>query len=161
MPHDNLHNVPEPGFAFMFEVTATLDKPQELGMTKYGKRRVIGINGGTFEGPGIKGVVIPGGADWQTLRTDGTADLVANYCLRTDKGETIYIENAGIRTAPAEVLQRLANGDDVDPSEYYMRTAAKMEINENSDHNYLNTSIIVSSGIRKANSVIIRFYRVL
>ena len=148
-----------PELEFLFQVTATLDAPVELGKTKYGKRRIIGINGGSFEGPGIKGIVVAGGADWQTLRDDGTADLVATYSIRTDQGETIYIENSGIRTAPAEVLARLAKGEDVPPSEYYMRTSAKMEVNEDSQFAFLNKSIIVSTGVRKANSVIIRFYR--
>jgi hypothetical protein len=148
-----------PELEFLFQVTATLDSPVELGKTKYGKRRIIGINGGTFEGPNIKGTVVAGGADWQTLRDDGTADLVATYSIRTDQGETIYIENSGIRTAPSEVLARLARGEDVPPAEYYMRTSAKMEVNEDSQYAFLNKSIIVSTGMRKANSVIIRFYR--
>lgn len=148
-----------PELEFLFQVTATLDSPVELGKTKYGKRRIIGINGGTFEGPNIKGTVVAGGADWQTLRDDGTADLVATYSIRTDQGETIYIENSGIRTAPSEVLARLARGEDVHPSEYYMRTSAKMEVNEDSPYAFLNKSIIVSTGMRKANSVIIQFYR--
>jgi len=148
-----------PELEFLFEVTATLDPPVELGKTKYGKRRIIGINGGTFEGPNIKGIVVPGGADWQTLREDGTADLVATYSIRTDAGETIYIENSGVRTATPEVLAQLAKGEEVDPSQYYMRTSAKMEVNEQSQYAFLNKSIIVSSGMRKANSVIIRFYR--
>ncbi len=148
-----------PELEFLFQVTATLDSPVELGKTKYGKRRIIGINGGTFEGPNIKGTVVAGGADWQTLRDDGTADLVATYSIRTDQGETIYIENSGIRTASSEVLARLARGEDVHPAEYYMRTSAKMEVNEDSQYAFLNKSIIVSTGMRKANSVIIRFYR--
>lgn len=152
--------VPEPDLEFLFELTATLDKPQELGVTKYGRRRIIGINGGHFEGPNIRGTVVPGGADWQTLRADGTADLVATYAIRTDGGETIFIENTGIRTATPQVLQRLASGEDVPPNEYYMRTAAKMEVNEDSQYAFLNKAVIISSGIRRANSVVIRFYRV-
>lgn len=153
-------DIPTPELEFIFELTATLDPPAELGKTKYGKRRIIGINGGHFEGPGIKGRVVPGGADWQTVRDDGTADLVATYSIQTDEGETIFIENSGIRHATPEVLARLAKGEDLPATDYYMRTSARMEVNENSKYAYLNKSIIVSSGMRKANSVIIRFYRV-
>ena len=153
--------IPKPELEFLFEVTATLDPPQELGKTKYGIRRIINITGGTVVGPKIKGKVLRGGADWQTVREDGTADLVAKYSLMTDDGVIIFIENSGIRTAPKEVLARLAKGEDVPPSEYYMRTYAKMEVKDGSKYDWLNKSIIISTGMRKANSVIIHFYRVL
>ncbi len=153
--------LPKPELEFLFEVTATLDPPQELGKTKYGIRRIINITGGTVEGPKIKGKVLRGGADWQTVREDGTADLVAKYSLKTDDGVIILVENTGIRTAPKEVLARLAKGEDVPPSEYYMRTSAKMEVKAGSKYDWLNKAVIISIGMRKANSVIIHFYRVL
>ena len=151
----------KPDLEFIFEALVTLDPPREVGVTKYGKRRIIGINGGHFEGPAIKGEVLPGGADWQTVRQDGTADLVAKYSLRTDDGVIIFIENTGIRTAPREVLMRLAKGEDVPPSEYYMRTAATFEVDAESDYAWLNKAVVISTGMRKANSVVLRFYKVL
>lgn len=155
------HEPPKPGLEFIFEATVTLDPPREVGITKYGKRRIIGINGGTFNGPNIKGIVLPGGADWQTVRQDGTADLVANYSLQTDDGVIIYIQNEGIRTASPEVLARLAKGEDVPPSEYYMRTSAKFEVETGSPYDWLNKAVVISTGIRRANSVILHFYKVL
>lgn len=153
-------SIPEPELEFIFEATVTLDPPREVGLTKYGKRRIIGINGGHFAGPDMKGTVLPGGADWQTVRADGTADLVANYSLKTDDGVIIYIENKGIRTAPPEVLKRLASGEDVPPREYYMRTATTFEVATGSRYDWLNKSMVISTGMRKANSVVLRFYRV-
>jgi hypothetical protein len=153
--------LPKPDLEFLFEVTATLDPPQELGKTKYGIRRIINITGGTVTGPKIKGKVLRGGADWQTVREDATADLVAKYSLMTDDGVIIFVENTGIRTAPKEVLARLAKGEDVPPSKYYMRTSAKMEVKAGSKYDWLNKSVIISTGMRKANSVVIHFYRVL
>jgi len=153
--------LPKPELEFIFEITATLDPPQELGKTKYGIRRIINITGGTVAGPKINGKVLRGGADWQTVREDGTADLVAKYSLITDDGVIIFVENTGIRTAPGEVLARLAKGEDVPPSEYYMRTSAKMEVASGSKYDWLNKSVIISTGMRKANSVVIHFYRVL
>lgn len=151
--------IPEPQFEFVFEATVTLDPPQELGITTYGKRRIIPINGGHFEGSNIKGTVAPGGADWQTVRTDGTADLEAKYTLQTDDGVLIYIQNRGIRTGSPEVLARLAKGENVDPSEYYMRTSATFEVADGK-YDWLKKAIFVSTGMRKANSVILRFYKV-
>ena len=153
--------IPEPQLEFVFEAVVTLDPPREVGITRYGNRRIIGINGGHFIGPKLKGDVLPGGADWQTVRADGTADLVANYSLKTHDGVIIFIENKGIRTAPPEVLARLAAGEDVPASEYYMRTSATLEVADNSPYAWLNRAVIISTGMRKANSVILRFYKVL
>jgi len=150
----------KPELEFIFKAFVTLDAPHELGNTKYGKRRIIGINGGTFAGPKMKGVVLDGGADWQTVRADGTADLVAKYSLKTDDGYVIYIQNSGIRTAAPEVLARLAKGEPVPSSQYYMRTAATLEVDESSPYAWLNKSVIISTGRRNADSVELDFYRV-
>jgi hypothetical protein len=152
--------LPEPKLELIFEAKVTLDPVQELGVTTYGKRRIIPITGGTFEGPNIKGTILAGGADWQTLRTDGTADLDARYTLKTDDGALIYIQNRGIRHAKPEVLARMAKGEKVDPSEYYMRTAASFEVAEGK-YNWLTKCIVISVGARLSDHVLLRFYKVL
>ena len=48
-----------------------LESILKFGMTPYGERRIINILGGTVEGPKLKGRILPGGADWQIVRTDG------------------------------------------------------------------------------------------
>ena len=149
-----------PGLEFIFEAKVTLDTVQELGITTYGKRRIIPITGGTFEGPTIKGSIVPGGADWQTVRADGTADLEARYTLKTDDGVLIYIQNKGIRHAKPSVLARLAKGEKVDPSEYYMRTSATFEV-AGEKYAWLSKSVIIATGARMPGHVLLRFYKVL
>ena len=148
--------VPEPTLEFLFEENVLLEPAQELGVTTYGNRRIINIVGGTFEGPRLKGKILSGGADWQTVREDGTADLVAQYTLQTDDGALIYIVNKGVRHASPEVLERMKNGENVDPSEYYMRTAATFETSHEK-YKWLNKVIAVASGARLADAVILRF----
>lgn len=152
--------LPEPKLEFIFEAKVTLDPVQELGITTYGKRRIIPITGGTFEGPLMRGVIVPGGADWQTVRTDGSADLEARYTLKTDDGVLIYIQNKGVRHAKPEVLARMAKGEKVDPSEYYMRTAATFEVAEGK-YAWLTKAVVVSTGARMSDHVLLKFYRVL
>jgi Protein of unknown function (DUF3237) len=153
--------LPEPTLELIFEAKVTLDPIQELGVTTYGKRRIINITGGTFQGENIKGTILPGGADWQTLRADGTADLDARYTLKTDDGVLIYIQNKGIRHAKPEVLARMAKGEKVDPKEYYMRTAATFEVATESKYSWLNKTVIISTGARMSDHVLLRFYKVL
>ncbi len=151
--------IPQPELEFLFEEKVVLEPVLELGITTYGNRRIINIVGGTFEGPKLKGKILSGGADWQTVRSDGTADLVAHYTLQTDDGALIYIVNKGIRHAAPDVLARMANGETVDPSEYYMRTAATFEVS-GEKYQWLNKIIAVASGARLKNEVVIRFYQV-
>jgi hypothetical protein len=82
----------------------SLAKPQELGETPLGRRRIIGITGGRFSGAKLSGRVLPGGADWQVIRADGVADLDARYTLETDDGALIYVRNRGYRHGPQPVL---------------------------------------------------------
>ena len=153
-------NLVQPTLELIFEAKVTLDPAQELGITTYGKRRIIPITGGTFEGPTLRGTILAGGADWQTVRTDGTADLEARYTLKTDDGVLIYIQNKGVRHAKPEVLARLAKGEKVSASDYYMRTTATFEVAEGK-YAWLTKAVVVATGARLPDHVLLRFYRVL
>ena len=85
----------EPGLKFVFEETVSLGKVVEVGKTVRGERRIIPITGGHFEGPAIKGEVMPGGWDWQLTRADGCTDVKADYFLKTDDGVVINVVNTG------------------------------------------------------------------
>ena len=151
---------PVPILTFAFEVHATLGRPDEVGTLGNGLiRRIIPVTGGTFEGPGIKGVVLPGGADWQIVTPDGIAMLDARYTLKTDQGHLIYVSNKGIRHGRPEVLRRLAAGEDVDPHEYYMRTTPELEASA-PELDWVRRSVFVCSGARAKDAVVIAFYRV-
>jgi hypothetical protein len=65
----------------------------DLGDSPLGKRRMIPITGGTFIGPGLRGKVLPGGADRQLVRKDGVTLLNALYEMQTDDGAVITILN--------------------------------------------------------------------
>ena len=59
----------------LFRITAELGEMQLFGQTPYGDRRVVEILGGRVEGPTLKGKILPGGSDWQIIRSDGVADI--------------------------------------------------------------------------------------
>lgn len=159
-PSIHIENTELPKLEFAFAANITLDSVQEVGNTPHGRRRIIPITGGTFEGPAIKGTVEAGGADWQIIRADNVAELNAKYTLKTNDGALIYIENKGYRHGPAEVLQRLAKGEAVDVKEYYFRTTPVFET-ASEKYDYLNKYIYIATGERKKDSVIIHFYKVL
>jgi len=147
-----------PTLHFAFEARLTVGAPRTTeasGVT----RRVIPILDGRFEGDGFKGIVLPGGADWQIVRPDGTTEVDARYDLQTDDGSIIAVENRGLRRGPAAVLHKLLAGEEVDPSTYYFRTAAFFRTAAPS-YRWLSESVFVGNGERYPGRVAIRFWRV-
>ena len=131
----------------------------ELGEVPRGRRRIIPILGGTFEGPNIRGKVLPGGADWQIVRADGLAELDTRYALQTEQGSVIYIQNAGMRHAPPDVTKKLLAGEAVDPAQVYFKTVPAFETSA-PELQWLTRAIFVGTGERYPTEVVIRFWRV-
>ena len=91
-------------------------------------RRIVPLTGGTFTGPEINGKLLPGvSADWQIILPDGTALGDIRYTLQTDRGDLLYVQSRGVRHGSAEVLARLAHGEDVGAGEYTFRTSTQIE----------------------------------
>lgn len=145
---------------FAFKAEVTVDKAVDLGVTQHGNRRIVPITGGSFEGPAIRGAVVPGGGDWQIIREDAVAELEARYTLRTNDGALIYVVNRGYRHGPPDVMQRLARGEPVDPSEYYFRATPVFETSADK-YKWLTKYIFVATGERKSLSVLLNFYKIL
>jgi hypothetical protein len=148
-----------PRLSLAMELHVQVGAPIELGDVPRGRRRIIPILGGTFQGPGIRGTVVPGGADWQIVRSDGLSELDTRYMLRTDAGDLVYIQNAGMRHAPADVAARLLAGEDVDPAQVYFRTVPVFETSAPALQ-WLTRAIFVGTGERHPDEVVIRVWRV-
>jgi hypothetical protein len=144
---------------FLCKIEVTLEPARDLGETPLGRRRVIGITGGKFAGPRLSGRVLPGGADWQLIRADGVAHLDARYTLETGDGALIYVNNKGYRHGPKDVIERLARGEEVDPALYYMRATPWFETSA-PEYAWLNRSICVATGARRAAAVELDFFEV-
>ena len=153
--------IPEPALALqpLFRAEITLAEPLDVGETPLGRRRIIGITGGSFAGERLRGRVLPGGADWQIVRADGVAWLDARYTMATDDGALIHVDNRGYRYGPPEVLARLAAGEPVDPASYYMRTTPWLETGD-PRYAWLNRVVCVATGARHAGSVILNVFEV-
>jgi hypothetical protein len=90
-----------PTLQHVMTVVAKIDTPIAMGKTPQGDRRVIPISGGEFEGPNVKGTIMPGGEDWQLTRADGVTELDARYWLRTEDGVIIRVHNKAIAVPAA------------------------------------------------------------
>ncbi|HSA72065.1 MAG TPA: DUF3237 domain-containing protein [Burkholderiales bacterium] len=143
----------------LFRAEITLAAPQELGETPQGRRRIIAITGGRFAGERLSGRVLAGGADWQVIRPDGVADLDARYTLETSDGALIYVRNRGYRHGSPETMRRLAAGEAVDPSLYYMRTTPRFETGD-ARYAWLNRIVCVATGARHTDAVELEVFEV-
>ena len=153
-------HLPEPRLTLIYRLEATLAPPLDLGNVAQGHRRIVAQTGGTFTGPELNGKLLPGAsADWQIVLSDGTALGDIRYTLQTDAGELLYVQSRGVRHGSAEVLARLARGEDVDASEYTFRTSTQIETAA-PRLDWLNRGVFISVGGRQATGVIYETYLV-
>ena len=149
-----------PALELAFEARVLVAPRIVVGQTPAGQRRIVPITGGTFDGPRLRGRVLPGGADWQVHRSDDVTEIHARYTLEADDGGLIYVVNQGIRHAPPEVQARLDAGEAVDPALVYFRTSPVFETAPG-PHDWLTRSTFVGTGERHPGGVLIRYWRVL
>jgi len=145
---------------FLYEVYADLDKPIDLGITPRGNRQIYYIKGGSFKGPDIKGVVLPGGGDWFLIRSDGTAEMDVKATVRTDDGHLIYVCYDGYLHASPEVWQKMMKEEPVDPSEYYFRCKPYYETSSQK-YSWLNRIVAVGIGRLTETGVAFKVYKIL
>jgi hypothetical protein len=147
--------------AHLFTIRLDVGAMDDMGVTPYGHRRIATVAGGTFEGDELKGTVQPTPAgDWITVRSDGVWELDVRLTLKTHDGHLIYMSYRGLRHGPQWVLDRLAKGEKVDPSEYYFRTAPRFET-ASEKYSFLNRIISVGVGRREASGPIYEVFQIL
>lgn len=146
---------------FLFELAAELATIRDLGQTPMGNRRIAELAGGTFEGPRLRGRILPGaGGDWLLIRPDGVFQLDVRVTLEADDGALIYMTYRGLRHGPDDVMARVNAGEEVDPSEYYFRTAPFFETGSEK-YAWLNNIVCVAIGRRNEKGPVYRVFEVL
>ena len=145
---------------YLFTIALNLGEIQLLGKTPIGERRVALIEGGSFEGPKLKGVILKGGNDWLIIRPDGALQLDVRLTLKTDDDHLIGMTYRGYRYGPAAVIDRLNRGEKVDPSEYYFRAAPFFETSSEK-YDWLNRTVAVATGHRLPSGPVYDVFEVL
>ena len=144
----------------IFHICAQLADILQIGRTPYGERRVIGILGGSVEGEKLIGRILPGGSDWQIVRSDDAVDIKANYVIETNDGARVLVASEGLRYGPRDPMARLAAGEAVSPETYYFRTVMRFETSDPS-LDWLNRILALARGARHQKAVDLDVYQVL
>ena len=112
----------------LFDISIDLHSIETLGKTPAGERRIISVSGGSFAGERLEGRILPhAGSDLLLTRNDGSYQQDVRLGLRTADDALILMTYRGIRHGSPEVAARMAAGERVDPSEYYLRIAPFFE----------------------------------
>lgn len=148
---------PAPSLDYAFTAIVNVAPAVEQGPIDGGRKRFIAITGGSVQGPMLSGTVLPGGGDWQTILPGGLTKVEAHYFLKAADGTIIEVSNPGVRTGSTDVIERLAKGEDVDPSAYYFRTTPHFEV-EGGRYDWLRRNAFVARGVRRPSHVEIDFY---
>jgi hypothetical protein len=137
-----------------------VDGMQVIGEGPAGNRRVGLVAGGTFEGPKLRGTVLPSGTDWIAVRADGVTTLDVRLVLETDDKATIGLQYRGLRHGPADVMAKVNGGEFVDPSLYYFRTVVTFETSA-PQYAWLNKVFGVGTGSRPPEGPVYDIFEVL
>jgi hypothetical protein len=150
-----------PGIKTEFLSTIALEvEAFNLGDTPYGSRRIFRFNTGSFEGPQLKGTVLPGGGGWSLMRHDGVLEFDTRLTLETDDKKQIYMTWKGFRHGPKEVINRLNRGETVDPGMYYFRATPYFETSSEK-YAWMNCICSIATGSRTASGRTLQVFQVL
>jgi hypothetical protein len=152
--------MPELKYEYLLTYTAKVATLHDVGPVPAGTRHVDMLGNGTFEGPRVRGVVLPGGMDMKTLRADGSMVPNVRMVLRTDDGALIFMHYLGMRHGPPEVMARIARGEVVSPSEYYLRNTPYFETSA-PKYDWLNRIVAVGVGRRMPDHAVYDVFQIL
>jgi len=127
----------------LYEITCDLGEVQNIGKTQYGTRGIIPVTGGHFEGPKLRGRILPNCAgEWGMTRPDGVGRLDVRMTLATDDGALIYLSYNGVLAGEPEAMARAMRGE-AESDEVYFRTTPNFETG---DERYLWLNRVVAIG---------------
>jgi hypothetical protein len=145
----------------LFTITMNLPPTLDLGDTPAGNRRIFTVSGGQFAGERLRGEVLPqASSDLLLLRADGSYQQDVRLVLRTEDQALILMTYRGVRHAPPEADARRARGEQLSPSEYYLRTAPFFETSS-AKYAWLNKVVSVGVGERHADAVKYEIFEIL
>lgn len=147
---------------FLYRAHIDVEGFYEVGQTFRGRRNIVRVKGGWFEGPRLKGEILQGTGDWFVVRPSGVAEGDVRDTYRTHDGHVIYVSYRGIIDMPPAIWEQLGRDEDVDPARYYLRGQPMFETaEEDNPYSWLNRIIAVSVGKQEKLGVTYDVYQIL
>ena len=132
------------------ELVPSSESPGSID-SPWGATSIGYIESGEIQGPALNGRILPGGGDWPALSNDGRNDYLVNVraVWETHDGAIIYVQYYGFIAVPPQLASDGANLADLDPSQYYFRTAPTFRTG---DERYWWLNKILAVGIGRFTS---------
>ena len=111
-------------------------------------RRFVPILGGVVSN-GLKGRILSGGGDWQSVLVDGTIEISAHYVIEIEGEGLVEIRSDGVRAVPED-----------NPDAVYFRTLIRFQTSA-PGLKRLNKVLAISTGRREANRVLLEISEIL
>ena len=145
----------------LLTLTIELHPIYDLGPTPLGHRRIVPVSGGKFHGERLRGEILPhAGSDLLITRADGAFQQDVRLALQTDDDALILMTYRGVRHSSPEVAARIARGETVGPTDYYLRTAPFFETAA-PKYDWLNRIVTVGVGERLPKGASYEVFEVL
>lgn len=138
---------------------ATLKPPIDVGAGPYGLRRIFDVTGGSFEGPRMRGKLLPSGGDWMLVGPDGHGRLDVRATFETHDGALIYVSYTGVAEINAKILAALGQGVPSSYGDSYFMTTPRFETGD-ARYAWLNRVVAVAEGRVIPDAVEYRVYQV-
>lgn len=139
---------------------ATLKQPVEVGAGPLGARAIYDVTGGEFEGPRLRGKILPSGGDWLLLDGDGVGRLDVRATFETDDGARIYVQYYGVVVLDEELQARVAAGEETDFGDTYFAIQPRFETGD-PRYAWLNRVVAVAEGRALPNAVEYRVFEIV
>jgi len=138
---------------------ATLKPMVMVGPGPFGNRAIVDVTGGAFEGPRLRGKILPSGADWLLMGADGFGRLDVRATFETDDGAFLYLSYHGLLEMNDRVMTALTQGPATAFGEVRFFTAPRFETGD-PRYAWLNRVVAVAEGRVLPNAVEYRMYSV-
>lgn len=145
---------------YLMEYSVTLQyPPQALSGSPFGNRFIFPVTGGSFEGPRLKGKILPVGGDWALQGDDEIFRLDYRATLETDDGAQIYLQYFGVARSDPTRPAATPGAPEEYGDRYYM-IAPRFETGDER-YAWLNGFVCVAEGKRISGGVAYRVYAVV
>ena len=150
---DSISPIPETvAIKHVFDIHYGLRGPIDIGNCPSGRRMFFSTSGGVFEGPDIKGKILPDGVDWILTGTNLVSNVDAGVLMQTDDGVVIMARWLGKVRAEPGVLASITDPDkrgDIAASSVYFRTTPVFETSSEKYSWLMQSTFIASAQFTK------------
>jgi hypothetical protein len=149
-----------PKLEYLMTLRAVLKPPIEVGQGPAGTRNIYDVTDGNFEGPQLKGKVLPSGGDWMLIGEDGVGRLDVRAALETDDGARLFVQYYGVAVLNEAAVEALSGGAETQYGDTYFMTQPRFETGD-PRYAWLNAVVAVGEGRVLPSAVEYRIYQVV